>query len=196
MDASTVMIIILAVIIVLSVLGIITQHFSDKFSISRQQSSAQAYATRHSANVFVLKALAPLGPHDVTTDENAVMTVQPSKPTQQAATVAQGPQVGFRYLIDDAHPDSIQRRDLLRIVEHTIRYNGNDGATIRSGNKCHTDGLINPVEWQAAIKYGVERFGVVAKVRDVTEVGHYETLSQLADAINKYELAPTPPPSA
>ncbi len=193
MDASTVMIIILAVIIVLSVLGIITQHFSDKFSISRQQSSAQAYATRQSANVYLLKALAPLGPHDVTTDENAVMTVQPSKPAPQAATVAQGPSIGVRYVIDDSHPDSIQRRDLLRIVEHTIRYNGNDGTTIRAGNKCHSDGMIGPVEWQAAIRYGVERFGIIAKPRDVTEVGHYETLAQLADAINKYELAPTPP---
>ena len=132
MDASTVMIIILAVIIVLSVLGIITQHFSDKFSISRQQSSAQAYATRQSANVYLLKALAPLGPHDVTTDENAVMTVQPSKPAPQAATVAQGPSIGVRYVIDDSHPDSIQRRDLLRIVEHTMRYYGNDGTIIRA----------------------------------------------------------------
>ncbi len=196
MDASTVMIIILAVIIVLSVLGIITQHFSDKFSISRQQSSAQAYATRQSANVYLLKALAPLGPHDVTTDENAVMTVTPAKPTQQAATVAQGPSIGVRYVIDDSHPDSIQRRDLLRIVEHTIRYNGNDGTTIRAGNKCHSDGMIGPVEWQAAIRFGVERFGIIAKPRDVTEVGHYETLAQLADAINKYELAPTAQASA
>lgn len=193
MDASNTIIIILAVIIVLSVLGIITQHFSDKFSISRQQSSAQAYATRQSANVYLLKALAPLGPHEVITDENAVMTVQPARPAQQAATVAQGPQVGVRYLIDDAHPDSIQRRDLLRIVEHTIRYNGNDGTTIRAGNKCHNEKVINPVEWTAAIKFGVERFGVIAKPKDVTEVGHYETLAQLADAINKYELAPTPP---
>ena len=193
MDAETIIFILLAAIIILAVLGIITQHFSDKFSVSREQSRAKAYATRNDSNTFVLRELAKHGPHDVTLDENAVMTVQPSKPAPHAATVAQGPAIGVRYVIDDLHPDSIQRRDLLRIVEHTIRYNGNDGTTIRAGNKCHNEKVINPVEWTAAVKFGVERFGVVAKPKDVTEVGHYETLAQLADAINKYELAPTAP---
>jgi hypothetical protein len=193
MDAETIIFLLLAAIIILAVLGIITQHFSDKFSVIREQSRAKAYATRNDSNTFVLRELAKHGPHEVTLDENAVMTVTPSKPAQQAATVAQGPAIGVRYVIDDAHPDSIQRRDLLRIVEHTIRYNGNDGTTIRAGNKCHNEKVINPVEWTAAIKFGVERFGVIAKPKDVTEVGYYETLAQLADAINKYELAPTAP---
>lgn len=193
MDFSAIVFVIFVAIIVLALLGIVTQRISDKYSISREQSRAKAYATRNDSNTFVLRELAKHGPHEVTLDENAVMTIQPSKPAQQAATVAQGPSIGVRYVIDDSHPDSIQRRDLLRIVEHTIRYNGNDGVTIRSGNKCHTDGLINPVEWTAAVKFGGERFGIVTKARDVTEVGHYETLAQLADAINKYELAPTAP---
>ena len=193
MDFSAIVFVIFVAIIVLALLGIVTQRISDKYSISREQSRAKAYATRNDSNTFVLRELAKHGPHEVTLDENAVMTVQPARPAQQPATVAQGPQVGVRYLIDDTHPDSIQRRDLLRIVEHTIRYNGNDGTTIRAGNKCHNEKVINPVEWTAAIKFGVERFGVIAKPKDVTEVGHYETLAQLADAINKYELAPTPP---
>ncbi|MBK9496835.1 MAG: hypothetical protein IPO08_20480 [Xanthomonadales bacterium] len=193
MDFSAIVFVIFVAIIVLALLGIVTQRISDKYSISREQSRAKAYATRNDSNTFVLRELAKHGPHDVTLDENAVMTVQPSKPVPQAATVAQGPAIGVRYVIDDAHPDSIQRRDLLRIVEHTIRYNGNDGTTIRAGNKCHNEKVINPVEWTAAVKFGVERFGVIAKPKDVTEVGHYETLAQLADAINKYELAPTAP---
>ncbi|MBK9497233.1 MAG: hypothetical protein IPO08_22490 [Xanthomonadales bacterium] len=193
MDFSAIVFVIFVAIIVLALLGIVTQRISDKYSISREQSRAKAYATRNDSNTFVLRELAKHGPHEVTLDENAVMTVTPAKPAQQAATVAQGPSIGVRYVIDDAHPDSIQRRDLLRIVEHTIRYNGNDGTTIRAGNKCHNEKVINPVEWTAAVKFGVERFGVIAKPKDVTEVGHYQTLADLADAINKYELAPTAP---
>ena len=193
MDAETIIFLLFVAIIIVALMGIVTQRVSDKYSISREQSRAKAYATRNDSNTFVLRELAKHGPHEVTLDENAVMTVQPSKPTPQAATIAQGPVIGVRYVIDDSHPDSIQRRDLLRIVEHTIRYNGNDGTTIRAGNKCHNEKVINPVEWTAAVKFGVERFGVVAKPKDVTEVGHYETLAQLADAINKYELAPTAP---
>lgn len=193
LEAGTIIFVILIAIILLALIGIVTQRISDKYSISREQSSAEAYSKRQSANTFVLRELAKHGRHNVTLRDNGVMEVEPIEDAPQAATVAQGPQVGVRYLIDDSRPDSIQRRDLLRIVEHTIRYNGNDGTTIRAGNKCHNEKVINPVEWTAAIKFGVERFGVIAKPKDVTEVGHYETLAQLADAINKYELAPTPP---
>ena len=196
MDAGTIIFVILVAIIALALLGIVTQRISDKYSISREQSSAEAYAKRYSANTFVLKVLAKLGPHDVALHENGVMQVEPAESQPQSAIVAQGPSVGVRYVIDDSHPDSIQRRDLLKIVEHTIRYNGNDGATIRPGYKCHNERIINPTEWTAAIKYGVDNFGIVAKPRDVTEVGHYETLAQLADAINKYEtVKPTAPAS-
>lgn len=193
MDAGTVIFVILIAIIALALIGIVTQRVSDKYSISREQSSAEAYAKRQSANTFVLKELAKLGPHDVTLYENAVMEVKPAQPTQASAVQVQGSQIGVRYIIDDLHPDCIQRRDLLRIVEHSILKSSNDDTTIRSGNKCYIDGVINPVEWTAAIKYGVERFGVVAKPRDITEVGAYGTLSKLAEAINRYDAIPTPP---
>ena len=195
MDAGTIIFVVLVAIIVLALLGIVTQRISDKYSISREQSSAEAYAKRQSANTFVLKELAKLGAHDVTIDDNGIMQVEPAAALSAQVAQANGPVVGVRYIIDDLHPDCIQRRDLLRIVEHSITNSGNDGTIIRAGNKCHNEGIINPVEWTAAIKYGVERFGVVAKPRDVTEVGHYGTLARLADAINKYDALPTPPAS-
>lgn len=188
MDVGTVIILVLAAIIILAAIGIIAQA---RERISK--SSAEAYSVRMNANAAVIARLAPHGPHRITIDSTAILRVAPH--IEDTSTDIAPPKTSdsVRYLNDDSHPDSQERRDLLSIVNHTIVKSG-DGTTIRAGNKCNSDGLIDPVRWTSAIRYGVSMFGVVAKPRDVTEVGAYGTLSRLADAINKYEtINPTPP---
>lgn len=162
------------------------------------RATSEAYSVRQTANAKVLDVIVRTGePHHVTISAQAVMSVSPAP--QQAQPVAQvaTPQTSnsVRYLVDESRPDSQERQDLLRIVNHSILKIGDCGL-IRSGDKCYKDGLIIPQRWQDAINYGVANFGIIARPRENTQVGAYGKLSRLADAINKYEtLKPTAPAS-
>lgn len=162
------------------------------------RATSEAYSVRQTANAKVLDVIVKTGePHHVTISDKAVMKVSPApQQAQPVAQVATPPTSNsVRYLVDESRPDSQERQDLLRIVNHSILKIGDCGV-IRSGDKCYKDGLLIPQRWQDAINYGVANFGIVTKPRDVTQVGAYGRLSRLADAINKFEtVKPTPPAS-
>lgn len=91
-------------------------------------------------------------------------------------------------------PEVPARRDLLTIVNHSAIKLGTECGLIRAANKCSADGLIDEARWAAAIKYGVDNYGVVTQPRDKTQVGAYGNLARLADAINKHETIKPPAP--
>lgn len=163
------------------------------------RATSEAYSVRQHANAKVLDVIVRTGePHNVTLNERAIMKVSPAQPHDRSIAQVEPPQTSnsVRYLVDGSRPDSQERQDLLKIVNHSLLKLGDCGL-IRSADKCYKDGLIIPQRWQDAINYGVLLFGVVATPRDTTQVGAYSRLSRLADAICKYEtINPTAPDSA